>query len=264
MTEEKTVFEEVEEVESPIITDVSILHQRSEDVKWILLGENSSIPTIDSATEEKVEKLLAACPGDELGLAAPQIGIMERFFVANLSSGRYLFINPKLIMKHKGTSKERFQKVASTEGCLSLPGIKRSVSRHRNVTIEADLTYKVKDNNLSRITSEQMNLRDRDSFVVQHEYDHLDGILIIDLPEVKVGYQKVAERMNKRRERKELKKQKKEMLGRFNTPRAKINSKKQAKLLKNQKSYNKQEKKRVMIQEQYEFDKKELKNNEEE
>ena len=241
-----------------ISTDIPALHQKSEPVEWFFLGDNSSLPTISHETEYQIEQLLAACPEGSLGLAAPQIGILQRFFVASLQSGRFLFINPKIHVKHKGTAKARFQMTTSTEGCLSLPGVTRCVERYYHLIIEADLTYKVKeDKSLSRIRGprqQTMSLHGQDSFVVQHEYDHLDGILIIDLPEAKTTAQKHMERRTKRRQ---LQRQKKVINRNTVLQPLTKNPKKQAKLNKKRKAAEKFRNKSVKIRERIEFEKKE-------
>lgn len=243
------------EVASAIVTDISVLHQKSKPVEWFFMGDNTCLPSISGETEEKIEKLLAACPGNELGLSAPQIGIFERFFVASLGLGRFLFINPNLSQKQEIT--------ASTEGCLSLPGVVRCVERFYHLTIEADLIYKIKEEAKDWPISGALSLRrpkapmylhGRDSYVVQHECDHLEGVLLIDLPETKTSAQNS---MAKKAKKRELKRQKKVDDKRTTLPPVKRNPKKQAKLLKNLKAAERRLKKRVQMQERLEFEKKE-------
>jgi len=100
-----------------------------------------------------------------IGLAAPQIGIPLRLFVTDVPGDKpRIFINPTIIALSENTTK--FQ-----EGCLSLPGIHKDVIRPEQVKIEAtDLKGRI-------FKLECKGLLAR---CIQHEYDHLDGILFID------------------------------------------------------------------------------------
>jgi peptide deformylase len=117
------------------------------------------------AAARQMLEMMHAAPG--VGLAATQVGINLRFFVAN-PTGRpeddRVFINPVLV----GPSRESTQ---AEEGCLSLPDIRGNVRRPTKITIRAqDL-----EGRSVEITSDQLAAR-----VWQHETDHLDGVLIID------------------------------------------------------------------------------------
>jgi len=123
-----------------------------------------------------------------LGLAAMQIGIRKRAFIAQLlENKRYIFINPSI-------SFDNDTMTISTEGCLSLPGIIRSIERYRQVTIEAETIYDAAS--LSEVES-PLHLEDLDAFVVQHEMDHLNGRLIIDHKEM------FTEKQEKKRKKRE-------------------------------------------------------------
>src|SRR5262245_3476084 len=104
-----------------------------------------------------------------IGLAANQVALPFRFFIANLSGEaehadeEHVFINPQII-KRKGTA-------LGEEGCLSLPGLYADVKRSEGITVEAfDL-----DGQLFEAELTELGAR-----AVQHEIDHLDGILFID------------------------------------------------------------------------------------
>ena len=102
-----------------------------------------------------------------IGLAAPQIGILKRVFVADVSRKEddfKVFINPE-ITKFGG------EKVSSEEGCLSIPGYKDKVVR--NSVIE--LRYQTISGKIE--IEEVHNLL---CICTQHEIDHLNGILFID------------------------------------------------------------------------------------
>ena len=100
-----------------------------------------------------------------IGLAAPQVGVDKRFFVVGLPDGtKKEFINPRIT----GTSVETSP---YEEGCLSLPEVYHEVIRPSKVIIEAQ------DMNGNPFTLKASGLMAR---VIQHEYDHLDGVLFID------------------------------------------------------------------------------------
>ena len=106
-----------------------------------------------------------AAPG--VGLAASQVGVPVRMCVIDIRpEGKrtpIVLINPKITLK-KG-------KILEEEGCLSLPGINAKVKRFSDVTVEA-----VNENGFPITVSGNGFL----SRAMQHELDHLDGILFID------------------------------------------------------------------------------------
>ena len=109
-----------------------------------------------------------------VGLAAPQVAKSIRLFILDaspfeeeepkLKDFKKVFINP-IIVEESG-------KIwAFNEGCLSIPGIREDVNRQPKITIE----YYDRDFNLIEETYEGLAAR-----VIQHEYDHVDGILFTD------------------------------------------------------------------------------------
>lgn len=105
-----------------------------------------------------------------VGLAAPQIGENLRVFVVDTATGNeplnpIVFINPKIIKKSGA--------VKSNEGCLSFPEAYTDVRRYKNIMVKAlnehgkSFILEAKDGTLL-------------SRAIQHENDHLDGILFID------------------------------------------------------------------------------------
>ncbi len=104
-----------------------------------------------------------------IGLAAPQVGLPHRILVMDDGKrGVQALINP-VIESRSGTIREE-------EGCLSLPGIFAEVERSRTITVQAT------DGDGKPVSFETSGLKAR---VVQHELDHLDGVLFIDrLPPV--------------------------------------------------------------------------------
>lgn len=102
-----------------------------------------------------------------VGLAAPQVELPWRMFVANPTGepgDDCVFINPRFLELSEQTE-------AADEGCLSIPHVNGQIRRPRAATIEAtDL-----DGKLFTLTNDQLPAR-----VWQHETDHLDGVLILD------------------------------------------------------------------------------------
>ena len=99
-----------------------------------------------------------------VGIAAPQVGIMRRMFIAEPEPGRvYYMINP-VILEQSGAD-------PGDEGCLSVPVKIGTVTRPDYIKIEAlDLSG----------DKQTYEFHDFDARVMCHEYDHLDGILYID------------------------------------------------------------------------------------
>ena len=108
-----------------------------------------------------------------VGLAAPKVGISKRIIVGeDAEDGKrtaLVLVNPK-ITKKKG-------KVKFCEGCLSLPGVSDDVIRPEFITVEA-LNL---DGETIKINADGLLAR-----IIQHETDHLDGIVFID----KIGFLK--------------------------------------------------------------------------
>ena len=104
-----------------------------------------------------------------IGLAAPQVGISERILVVDVADEEenrhmHALVNPVIVEFGNKTEKE-------SEGCLSIPGIEEMVTRPASVIVEA-LTP---DGDPVRIEADGLLAR-----ALQHEVDHLDGILFID------------------------------------------------------------------------------------
>ena len=101
-----------------------------------------------------------------IGLAAPQIGVLKQITVIDVSpdgSQKLELINPEIIDSSGNDSEE--------EGCLSIPGYREKVSRPATVTVRAQ------DRNGDEYT---INAGDILSVCMQHEIDHLNGVLFID------------------------------------------------------------------------------------
>ncbi len=120
---------------------------------------------IRALCDDMAETMYAA-PG--VGLAAPQIGVAKRIFVIDVAendkpSELRTFINPEIVTRVGETVWE--------EGCLSFPGIHEEVERAAKVTVRAQGL----DGKPFELEAEGLL-----AIAVQHEYDHLDGTLMVD------------------------------------------------------------------------------------
>ena len=98
-----------------------------------------------------------------VGLAAPQVGYNLNLFIIKLPNFKEVFINPEILLDGL--------RIQAKEGCLSFPNMEFPVDRREIVKIQ------YYDRNWLLRTSEY---KDFTSIVIQHEYDHLNGKLIID------------------------------------------------------------------------------------
>ena len=99
-----------------------------------------------------------------IGIAAPQIGIHEQIIIVDDGHEPVALINPNIISRSSAM-------IDFEEGCLSIPGVYGIVQRHKNVEVEAF----DRQGNPVLIKGEGLL-----SVVLQHETDHLEGILFID------------------------------------------------------------------------------------
>lgn len=122
-------------------------------------------PAVRALAEELAEAMYAA---GGVGLAAPQLGTPLRVFVVDTSddpgSDLRVFIDPRVEAAYGGVAPR-------TEGCLSLPGVRRRVARSRGVLVTA-----------TGLDGARFELRAAGllAAAVQHELDHLDGVLLLD------------------------------------------------------------------------------------
>lgn len=131
----------------------SCLRKKSSPVKKVGPGERILIKSmIETMNEHK-----------GIGLAAPQVGINEQIFVADVGDGPMAVVNPKIVRK-KGSA-------VMEEGCLSIPGVTVKVKRPERIFV----SYTDEHNN--KVEREMDELLAR---VFQHETDHLHGKLIVD------------------------------------------------------------------------------------
>ena len=135
-------------------------------------------PNLKDTISNMYETMYDACG---VGLAAPQVGLSIRLFIvdaspfsedddlskeeqAALKDFKKTFINAKILT-------EEGKEWAFNEGCLSIPDVREDVYRNEKITIEYF------DENFIKITETYDGLIAR---VIQHEYDHIEGILFVD------------------------------------------------------------------------------------
>ena len=123
------------------------------------------VESFDESLVRLTQDMLATMRDNEgVGLAATQVGRLKRVFVAAIEDDEYVIVNPVLTDRSQTTE-------TATEGCLSIPGIQVDVERPIAVTISGqDVSGKP-----LRIEASDLLAR-----VLQHEVDHLDGVLILD------------------------------------------------------------------------------------
>jgi peptide deformylase len=122
--------------------------------------------------------LLTAKDPEGIGLAAPQIGIPLRMFLArpDLKSPPLLFINPEII-KYSQRQQAPETKKGVYEGCLSIPHHYSPIHRSMSVTVR----YQTVDTaHGSQLTTHTRVFTGLIAHIIQHETDHLNGILFID------------------------------------------------------------------------------------
>ncbi len=135
-------------------------------------------PSLSDVIANMYETMYNACG---VGLAAPQVGLAIRLFIVDtepfsdsddlskeeaeqLKGFKKTFINAKIL-------KEEGEEWAFNEGCLSIPDVREDVYRHEKITIE------YYDENFNKQTDVYDGLIAR---VIQHEYDHIEGVLFTD------------------------------------------------------------------------------------
>jgi len=100
-----------------------------------------------------------------VGLAAPQVGILKRVIVVDVGDGLYEMVNPEIVEKTG-------EQIAPPEGCLSIPGLLGDVRRAQWIRVRGQ------DRHGNPIELEAEGYLAR---AFQHEIDHLNGILFIDV-----------------------------------------------------------------------------------
>lgn len=144
----------------PILTipkNEEFLRQVAKDFDLKLLSD----PLWQSFIRDLAETMYAA---DGVGLAAPQIGQSLRLIAVDLEGEAQIMINPKI-------TKKSWRQTTAEEGCLSVPKFYGPVKRHKKITVEFFDTQG---------RPQKKSYRDISARIIQHETDHLDGLLFID------------------------------------------------------------------------------------
>ncbi len=137
-----------------ILTDGNpILRKKARSVAKVM-------PEIKKLIDD-MEETMRLAPG--VGLAAPQVGISQRIIIADVGQGLVVLVNPK-IQKKSG-------KCMFYEGCLSVPGVEGQVERSEKVLVKG------LDKSGDPVCIEAEGYL---AVVLQHEIDHLDGVLFVD------------------------------------------------------------------------------------
>ena len=132
-----------------------------------LFQKSADVTTIDGTLNQFVQDMIKTMiEADGIGLAAVQVGSLQRLFVVRIPNEEALvFINPTILQFSDTTGPYE-------EGCLSIPGIYSDIIRPLEINVKAV------DLNGSEFTLDADGLLAR---VIQHEYDHLNGTLFYQL-----------------------------------------------------------------------------------
>ena len=130
----------------------------------VLRQHSAEVRTMDEETRRLVADLFETMDAAKgVGLAANQVGVARRVAVVDADGDRFVMIDPTIVETEGSSTAE--------EGCLSIPDIYGDVTRPERVVIEAF------DQDGTRYRKEATGLKAR---AIQHEVDHLDGILFLD------------------------------------------------------------------------------------
>ena len=130
----------------------------------VLRQHSAEVKTVDDEVRRLVEDLYETMDAARgVGLAATQVGVARRVAVVDADGDRFVMIDPMIV--------ETEGQATAEEGCLSIPDIYGDVTRPERVILEAlDLEG-------NRYRKDATGLKAR---AIQHEIDHLDGILFLD------------------------------------------------------------------------------------
>ena len=130
----------------------------------VLRQRSAEVASVDDEARRLVNDLFETMDAAKgVGLAANQVGVARRIAVVNADGDRFVMIDP-VIVDTEGLA-------TAEEGCLSIPEIYGDVTRPERVVVEA------LDQHGTRYRREATGLKAR---AIQHEIDHLDGILFLD------------------------------------------------------------------------------------
>ena len=131
----------------------------------VLKTRAAPVDSFDESLVRLTEDMLVTMRENEgVGLAANQVGRLKRVLVAEVEDEEYVIVNPVLTDMAETTEQ-------GPEGCLSIPGIQVEVERPTAVTVSGQ-----------DVSGEPLRIEASDLLarILQHEVDHLDGVLILD------------------------------------------------------------------------------------
>jgi peptide deformylase len=130
----------------------------------VLRQHSAEVKVVDDEVRRLVDHMLETMDAAKgIGLAANQVGVARRIAVVDVDGDRFAMIDPRIVESEGRSTAE--------EGCLSIPDVYADVTRPDRVILEAlDL-----EGNLYRKEASGLKAR-----AIQHEIDHLDGILFLD------------------------------------------------------------------------------------
>lgn len=132
----------------------------------VLRQRAAEVAAVDAAVRALVEDLFETMRADKgIGLAANQLGLTRRVAVVDANDGQppVVLINPVIL--------SRDGKAVQEEGCLSIPEIYGNVERALRIVVETTTPEGIR----TRVETDELRAR-----AIQHEIDHLDGVLFID------------------------------------------------------------------------------------
>jgi peptide deformylase len=138
-------------------------------VKIVLIGspvlrkKAKAVHKVTRQLVELAESMEQLMKPTGVGLAAPQVGVSEAFFIYDVGKGLNLVVNPQ-ILERKGSASDE-------EGCLSVPGVWAPIDRATEITLS------FLDHSGKRRIRKYTDFEAR---VIQHEVDHLQGTLFVD------------------------------------------------------------------------------------
>ncbi len=138
-----------------ILGDNPLLRKKSQKV------EDFKSPEISTLIKQMVKTMRL---NNGAGLSAIQVGVTLRLFVIEVDYSLYVMMNPVI----KSLSKD---KAVMEEGCLSFPGVFRPIERSKKTTVD----YYDQSGAKNKLKAKGILAR-----AIQHEYDHLEGILFLD------------------------------------------------------------------------------------
>ena len=130
----------------------------------VLRSKAKEVKNINQRTKDLIDNMADTMyEADGIGLAAPQVGVLQRLFIVDVGNGLMEVINPKIIEENGQSIME--------EGCLSIPDETGAVVRSEEIVMEG---YN-REGKKIKIEADGLLAR-----ALQHEYDHLEGNLFTD------------------------------------------------------------------------------------